>query len=140
MDAAAGVFNLLIFHISGPGHVMLPLDQSRFFADIDPDSIHKTIILIWIGTRHSGLLLDRLEKFVLVDFAVKLSENILALVVMYFWRTIARHLIKLIVFIWRGRQVYFIKTDVLFHEDTWAWRLEIWASFRIFGQFLKVDL
>ena len=61
---------------------MLPLDQSRFFADVNPDSVGKTMSLIWIGLWHSRLLLDCLEEFVLVDFAVKLSEHIMTLVVM----------------------------------------------------------
>ena len=82
MDAEVEYRNLLIFHILSPGRVMLPLNQSRLFTDVTPNSVRKTMSLVWIDTRHSGLLLDCLEEFVLVDLAVKLSEHILALIVM----------------------------------------------------------
>ena len=129
--------NVLVFHVVSPGHVMLPLDQGRLITDVVPDGIRKTASLPHLN---SGLFLDCLKELVLVDFAIKLPKDLLALVVPWFREPIARYLLKFIVLIWRSRQVRLFEADVLLHEDSWAGCLEIWASFWIFRQFFENDL
>ena len=73
--------SLPVFHIPGPGRVMLPLDQGCLVADVTPDSVRKTVSLTDVEARSPGLFLDCLEEFVLVDFAVKLPEHFFARVV-----------------------------------------------------------
>ena len=73
--------NLLVFHVLGPSQVMLPLDQGRLLTNIVPDSVCKTASLAWGDPGHPGLFLDCLEEFMLVDVAVKLPKDFLALVV-----------------------------------------------------------
>ena len=119
---------------------MLPLNQGRFVTGVVPDSVCKTVKLSRIEARHPGLFLDCHEEFVLVDFTVKLPERLLAFVVMDLRRTIARYLIEFIVLVWRSRQVCFLEIDVLFHEDSWTRRQEVWTSLWIPRQFEEVDL
>ena len=119
---------------------MLPLDQGRLVTHVIPDRVRETVSLTRIDARHSGLLLDCLEEFVLVDLAIKLPEHLLALVVTWLRRTIARYLIEFIVLIWRNEQVFLLEVDVLLHKDSWAGRLKVRTSFRISRQFEKIDL
>ena len=60
---------------------MLPLDQGRLLTDVTPDSVCKTASLAWVEPGHPGLFLDCLEEFMLVDVAVKLPKDVMALVV-----------------------------------------------------------
>ena len=71
----------LVFDVVGPGQVVLPLDQGRFVPDVVPYSVREAVSLTRIGARQHGLRLDCFEEFVLVDFAIKLSEHLFALVV-----------------------------------------------------------
>ncbi len=116
---------------------MLPLDQRRLLTDVVPDGIRETA-----GLPHfdPGLVLNRLEELVLVDFAIKLPEDLLALVVTWLGETIARYLLKFVVIIWGGRQVRLLEADVFLHEDSWAGCLKIWAGFGIFRQVFENDL
>ena len=91
--------DLLVSHVLSPGHIMLPLDQSRFVANVVPDGICKTSRMTRIESGRPGLFLDRLEKFMLIDCAIKLSENVLALIVSQLRGTIACYLMKLIVLV-----------------------------------------
>ena len=132
--------NLLVFHVLGPSQVMLPLDQGRLLTDIIPDSICQTSSVACVEPGHPGLFLDCLEEFVLVDVAVKLPKDILALIVHYPWRTIARYFIELVVLILGCRRVHLLEVDGLFNEDSRAGSLEIWASFWKVGQLGKINL
>ena len=132
--------SLLVFDVSSPGHVMLPLYQGRFVTDIVPDSVCKTASFAWSSFGHPRLCLDHLEEFVLVDFAVKLPENVLALVVPQLRRAITRHLIQLVVLVRRSRQVCILKVQVFLHKNSRTRGLEIWTSLWIVGQFREIDL
>ena len=132
--------NLLVFHVLGPSQVMLPLDQGGLLTDIIPDSVCKTAGLAWGEPGHPRLFLDCLEEFMLVDVAVKLPKDVLALIVPYPLRTITRYFIKLVVLVRGCRQVHLLEVDSLFNKDSRAGSLKIWASFWKVGQIGKIDL
>ena len=78
---AARKRDLLVSDVFSPGQVMLPLDQGRFITDVVPHSVRKTAGLSRIEARWPGLFLYCLEKFMLVDCAVQLPEDVVAFVV-----------------------------------------------------------
>ena len=82
---------------------MLPLDQGRLITDIAPNRISQTAAPSQIQTRRTGLLLDRLEEFMLVDGAVQLPEYLLTLIISKFRRTVICDLLIFIVFVWWSR-------------------------------------
>ena len=132
--------NLLVFDVLGPSQVMLPLDQGRLLADISPDGVCKTASLAWGAPWHPGLLLDCLEEFMLVDVAVQLPKDVLALVVPYPLRTKTRYFIELVVLVRGCRRVHILETNSLFNKDSRAGSLKIWASFWKVRQPGKIDL
>ena len=119
---------------------MLPLDQGRFVTYVIPDGVCETACLTWVETGHPRLFLDCLKELMLVDFAVQLPKDVLALVVSKPLRTIANNFSEVLVLVWRTRQVRVLEVDGLFHKDPWARGLKIGTSLWIVGQFREVDL
>ena len=132
--------NLLVFHVLGPSQVMLPLDQGRLLTDIVPDSVCKAASLARGEPGRPGLFLDCLEEFMLVDVAVELPKDFLALIVPYLLRTITRYFVELVVLVRGCRRVHLLEVDDLFNKDSRAGSLKIRASFWKVGQLGKIDL
>ena len=86
------------------------------------------------------MLLDGFQGLEFVDFAVQLPKDFPALIVSQFLRAIARHLIKILILIWRARLILLLKIDVFLDQDTRTRGLEIRAEFRISRQVLEVHL
>ena len=108
---------------------MLPLDQGRLLTDISPDCVCETASLARGEPGRPGLFLDCLEEFMLVDVAVELPKDFLALIVPHPLRTITRYFVELVVLVWGCRRVHLLEVDHLFDEDSGAGSLKIRASF-----------
>lgn len=61
-----------LFDILSELNIVLPFNKRCLFADIFPHNVRKAARLARTEARHSGLRLDLLEEFMLIDLPVQL--------------------------------------------------------------------